>query len=141
FDNIYGSRESLVDAIRRATHLMLAGKRAVICGFGDVGKGSAESLAACRARVAITEIDPLCALQALMAGYEVVRLEDVIEQADLVVTATGNRDVVTVEHLSRMKDGAVVCNIGHFDYEIQVERLNAAPGVKRTPLERGLDRY
>jgi adenosylhomocysteinase len=141
FDNIYGSRESLVDAIRRATHLMIAGKRAVVCGFGDVGKGSAESLAACRARVAITEVDPLCALQALMAGYEVVRLEDVIEEADIVVTATGNRDVVTLEHLARMKDGAVVCNIGHFDYEIQVERLNDAPSVKRTPLERGLDRY
>jgi adenosylhomocysteinase len=141
FDNIYGSRESLVDAIRRSTHLMLAGRRAVVCGFGDVGKGSAESLAASKARVAITEIDPVCALQALMAGYEVVRLEDVLSSADIVVTATGNKDIITLDHLSRMKDGAVVCNIGHFDCEIQVDALNSAPGVQRTKLERGLDKY
>jgi adenosylhomocysteinase len=120
---------------------MLAGKRAVVCGFGDVGKGSAEALAASRARVAVTEIDPVCALQALMAGYKVVRLKDTIESADLVVTATGNRDVVTLEHMSRMKDGAVLCNIGHFDTEIQVEALNAAPEVKRTRQGAGLDRY
>lgn len=141
FDNIYGSRESLIDAVRRSTHLMIAGKKAVVCGFGDVGKGSAESLAASRARVAITEVDPVCALQALMSGYEVVRLEDVIEEADIVVTATGNRDVVTIEHLSRMKDGAVVCNIGHFDYEIQVDALTRSGHVARTSLERGVDRF
>jgi adenosylhomocysteinase len=141
FDNIYGSRESLVDAIKRTTHLMLAGKRAVVCGYGDVGKGCAEALAAHRARVVVTEIDPICALQALMAGHEVQRLEDAIDGADLVVTATGNRDVVTLEHLARMKDGAVVCNIGHFDYEIQVAQLNAAPGVRRTSIEPGVDRY
>jgi adenosylhomocysteinase len=141
FDNIYGSRESLVDAIKRATHLMLAGKRAVVCGYGDVGKGSAEALAAHRARVAVTEIDPICALQALMAGHEVVRLEDVLSSADLFVTATGDRDIITLAHLAQMKDGAVVCNIGHFDCEIQVDALNAAPGVKRTTIDRGVDRY
>jgi adenosylhomocysteinase len=139
FDNIYGSRESLVDAIKRATHLMLAGRRAVVCGFGDVGKGSAEALAAHRARVAVTEIDPVCALQALMTGYEVVCLEDVLSSGDLFVTATGDRDVITVEHLARMKDGAVVCNIGHFDYEIQVDRLDEA--ATRTTIKPGVDRY
>jgi adenosylhomocysteinase len=141
FDNIYGSRASLVDAINRATHLMLAGKRAVVCGYGDVGKGSAEALAAQRARVAVTEVDPVCALQALMAGHEVVRLEDAVASADLVVTATGNRDVVTLAHLSCMKDNAVVCNIGHFDNEIQVQALNDAADVRRTEIEPGVDRY
>ena len=141
FDNIYGSRASLVDAINRATHLMLAGKRAVVCGYGDVGKGSAEALAAQRARVAVTEVDPVCALQALMAGHEVVRLEDALASADLVVTATGNRDIVTLEHMSRMKDNAIVCNIGHFDCEIQVSALNDAPNVTRTRIEPGVDRY
>jgi adenosylhomocysteinase len=141
FDNIYGSRESLVDGLKRATHVMLAGKRAVVCGYGDVGKGSAEALAAHRARVAVTEVDPVCALQALMAGHEVVQLEDVLASADLVVTATGNRDVVTLAHMARMKDNAIVCNIGHFDYEIQVEALNQAPGVTRTAIQPGVDRY
>jgi adenosylhomocysteinase len=141
FDNIYGSRASLVDAINRATHLMLAGKRAVVCGYGDVGKGSAEALAAHRARVAVTEIDPICALQALMAGYEVVTLDDALATADVVVTATGNRDVVTLDHMARMKDHAVVCNIGHFDNEIQVGALNRAAGVARTQIEPGVDRY
>jgi len=141
FDNVYGTRESLVDAIKRATDLMIAGKRAIVCGFGDVGKGSAEALAAHRARVFVTEIDPVCALQALMTGYEVVRLEDAIDTADLVVTATGNADIVTIEHLRRMKDGAVVCNIGHFDCEIQVAALDAATDVVRTRIEPGVDRY
>jgi adenosylhomocysteinase len=141
FDNIYGSRESLVDAIKRATHLMIAGKRAVVCGYGDVGKGLAESLAAHRARVAVTEVDPVCALQALMAGHEVVRLEDALATADLVVTATGNRDVVTLEHMARMKDDAIVCNMGHFDCEIQVQSLNDAPNVTRSRIAPGVDRY
>ncbi len=141
FDNIYGSRESLVDAIKRATHVMLAGKRAVVCGYGDVGKGVAEALAAHRARVAVTEVDPVCALQALMAGHEVVRLDDVLAGADLVITATSNRDVVTLEHLSRMKDHAIVCNIGHFDCEIQVEALKRAAHVTRTEIGPGVERY
>jgi adenosylhomocysteinase len=141
FDNIYGSRESLVDALKRTTHRMLAGKRAVICGYGDVGKGCAESLAAHKARVFVTEIDPICALQAMMAGHEVVRLEDVLSTADIVVTATGMRDVVTLDHLERLKDGAVVCNIGHFDCEVQVAALNAAPGVTRTRIAPEVDRY
>jgi adenosylhomocysteinase len=141
FDNIYGSRESLIDALNRATHRMLAGKRAVVCGYGDVGKGCAEALAAHRARVFVTEIDPVCALQALMAGHEVVRLEEVLPSADIAVTATGNRDVVTLDHLQRLKDGAVVCNIGHFDCEIQIEALNAAPSVKRTRIAPQVDRY
>jgi adenosylhomocysteinase len=141
FDNIYGSRESLVDALKRATHVMLAGKRAVVCGYGDVGKGCAEALAAHRARVVVTEVDPVCALQALMAGHEVLRLEDVLASADIVVTATGNRDVLTLDHLARLKSGAVVCNIGHFDCEIQVDALNAAPGVKRTRIAPEVDRY
>jgi adenosylhomocysteinase len=141
FDNIYGSRESLVDAIKRTTHRMLAGKRAVVCGYGDVGKGLAESLAAHRARVAVTEVDPVCALQAQMAGHEVARLEDALANADLVVTATGNHDVVTLEHMSRIKDNAIVCNMGHFDREIQVEALNTTPGIVRTQLELGVDRY
>jgi len=141
FDNIYGSRESLVDAIKRTTHRMLAGKRAVVCGYGDVGKGIADSLAAHRARVAVTEIDPVCALQALMAGHEVVRLEDAVATADLVVTATGCHDVVTLAHMARMKDSAIVCNMGHFDCEIQVAALDGAADVQRTQLERGVDRY
>ncbi|PWE18152.1 adenosylhomocysteinase [Marinicauda salina] len=123
FDNRYGCRESLVDAIRRGTDLMMAGKTAVVCGYGDVGKGSAESLAQAGCRVSVTEIDPICALQACMDGFEVVTLEDVIEDIDIVVTATGNKDVVTVDHMRRMKNMAIVCNIGHFDNEIQVESL------------------
>lgn len=141
FDNIYGSRESLVDALRRTTHLMLAGKRALICGFGDVGKGSAESLSAAKVKVCVSEIDPICALQAQMSGYDVVRIEDVVDTMDIIVTATGNKDIVTLEHLRRMKDGAIVCNIGHFDCEIQVDALNSAPGVERSRVEPGLDRY
>jgi adenosylhomocysteinase len=141
FDNIYGCRESLVDGIKRATDVMLAGKTAVICGFGDVGKGSAEALAAHRAKVLVTEIDPICALQALMAGYRVVTLEDALPEADIYVTATGNRDVITAEHMARMKDQAIVCNIGHFDNEIQVDALNAYPGVKKTSIKPQLDCY
>ncbi len=123
FDNRYGCRESLVDAIRRGTDLMMSGKTAVVCGYGDVGKGSAESLRNAGARVSVTEVDPICALQASMDGFAVVRLEDVIGETDIVVTATGNKDVITVDNMRSMKHMAVVCNIGHFDNEIQVEAL------------------
>jgi adenosylhomocysteinase len=140
-DNIYGCRESLVDALKRATDLMLSGKVAVVCGFGDVGKGCAEALAAHRCQVWVTEVDPLCALQAAMSGYRVATLETALPHADFIITATGNRDVVTLEHLQRAKPGAVVANIGHFDCEIQVAALNAAPGVTRRTVKPGLDRY
>jgi adenosylhomocysteinase len=123
FDNRYGCRESLVDAIRRGTDVMMAGKVAVVCGYGDVGKGSAESLRGAGARVYVTEIDPICALQACMDGFEVVRLDDVVAEMDIFVTATGNKDIITVDHMRAMKDMAIVCNIGHFDNEIQVESL------------------
>jgi adenosylhomocysteinase len=123
FDNKYGCRESLVDSIRRATDVMLAGKVAVVAGFGDVGKGSAESLRHGGARVLITEVDPICALQAAMEGYEVVTMEDAAPRADIFVAATGNKDIITVDHMREMKDRAIVCNIGHFDNEIQVEPL------------------
>jgi adenosylhomocysteinase len=123
FDNLYGCRESLVDGIRRATDVMLAGKVAVICGYGDVGKGSAASLRNGGARVVVTEIDPICALQAAMEGYEVNTLDDVADKADIFVTATGNKDVITVDHMRRMKNNAIVCNIGHFDSEIQIAGL------------------
>ena len=124
FDNVYGCRESLVDSIKRATDVMLAGKVAVVCGFGDVGKGSAASLRQGGARVMVTEIDPICALQASMEGYEVVTMEQAASKADIFVTATGNKDVITVDHMRDMKDRAVVCNIGHFDSEIQISGLN-----------------
>jgi adenosylhomocysteinase len=120
FDNLYGCRESLVDAIKRATDVMIAGKIAVVCGYGDVGKGSAQALAALRATVWVTEIDPICALQAAMEGYRVVQLDDVVGEADIFVTATGNTSVITHDHMLRMKDQAIVCNIGHFDNEIDV---------------------
>ncbi|MET0337684.1 MAG: adenosylhomocysteinase, partial [Caulobacter sp.] len=123
FDNLYGCRESLVDAIRRGTDVMLAGKVAVVCGYGDVGKGSAASLRNGGARVIVTEIDPICALQAAMEGYEVLTIEDALPVADIYVTATGNKDVITVDHMRQMKDMAIVCNIGHFDNEIQVSDL------------------
>lgn len=123
FDNLYGCRESLVDGIKRATDVMMAGKVAVVCGFGDVGKGSAESLRSQGARVMVTEIDPICALQAAMEGYEVVTMEQAAPMADIFVTATGNLDVITVDHMREMKDRAIVCNIGHFDNEIQIDGL------------------
>ena len=123
FDNKYGCRESLVDAIRRGTDVMMAGKVAVVCGYGDVGKGSAQSLKGSGARVVVTEIDPICALQAAMDGFAVLTLEDVVQDADIFVTATGNKDVITVDHMKAMKDMAIVCNIGHFDNEIQVSDL------------------
>ena len=141
FDNLYGCRHSLVDGINRGIDLMLAGKSAIVCGYGDVGKGSAESLRVQGARVAIAEIDPICALQALMEGYEVVRLDDVIETADLVITATGNRDIVTVEHMAKMKHNAVVGNIGHFDNEIDMAGLAAYPGIERVNVKPQVDQW
>lgn len=141
FDNVYGCRESLVDALRRSTDLMLAGRRAVVCGYGDVGKGSAEALASQRCRVSVTEIDPICALQACMAGHDVVTLESVLEQTDIFVTATGNRDIIGVPQMARMKHGAVVCNIGHFDCEIDMQGLEADLSIKTEPVHPGLDRY
>jgi adenosylhomocysteinase len=141
FDNVYGCRESLVDGIKRATDVMLSGKIALVCGFGDVGKGSAESLAGQKAQVWVTEIDPICALQACMAGYKVTTVEDALPHADIYVTATGNRDIITAEHMSRMKDQAIVCNIGHFDNEIQVEALEAWPGISRETIKPQVDKF
>ena len=141
FDNKYGCRESLVDAIRRATDLMLAGKVAVVCGFGDVGKGSAESLRSAGVRVIVTEIDPICALQAAMEGYEVRKLENAVADADIIVTATGNKGIVRAEHFKKMKDKAVVCNIGHFDIEIDVAWLNANYGQTKIEIKPQVDKY
>jgi adenosylhomocysteinase len=141
FDNIYGCRESLVDGIRRATDVMLAGKKAVVCGYGDVGKGSAQSLAGARCQVIVTEIDPICALQACMDGFSVKRVEDTLEWADIYVTTTGNRDIIRVEHLLAMKDQTIVCNIGHFDNEIQVEALGKTPGVRKVNIKPQVDQY
>ncbi len=141
FDNLYGCRHSLVDGINRGIDLMLAGKMAVVCGYGDVGKGSAESLRVQGARVAIAEIDPICALQALMEGYDVVRLDDVIAQADVIITATGNRDIVTVDHMAKMKNNAVLGNIGHFDNEIDMAGLAAFPGVRRENVKPQVDQW
>jgi adenosylhomocysteinase len=141
FDNLYGCRHSLVDGINRAVDLMLAGKECVVCGYGDVGKGSAESLRAQGARVVVTEIDPICALQALMEGYDVKTLDDVIERADVVITATGNKDIVTVDQMRRMKHNAVLGNIGHFDNEIDIAGLTAFPGVERITIKPQVDRW
>ncbi|KKN92804.1 hypothetical protein LCGC14_0205470, partial [marine sediment metagenome] len=135
FDNLYGCRESLTDGIKRATDVMLAGKLAIICGFGDVGKGCAESLRGQGARVAVTEIDPICALQASMEGYEVRTIEEVVDKADLFVTATGNFNVITIDHMARMKDQAIVCNIGHFDNEIQMDALENFPGIVKEEIK------
>ncbi|MEZ5464236.1 MAG: adenosylhomocysteinase [Lysobacteraceae bacterium] len=140
FDNLYGCRESLVDAIKRATDLMIAGKCALVCGYGDVGKGSAHSLRNQGARVIVTEIDPINALQAAMEGFEVKRIEDVLAEADIFVTTTGNKDIITFEHMQGMKNNALVCNIGHFDNEIQVDRLNAS-SAKRDTIKPQVDRY
>ncbi len=141
FDNLYGCRESLADGIKRATDLMVAGKVAVVCGYGDVGKGSAHSLRGFGARVIITEIDPINALQAAMEGFQVTTLEDVIGEADIFITTTGNKDVITIEHMRQMKDGVLVGNIGHFDNEIQVDALNSEKGIKRDTIKPQLDKY
>eukprot|EP01102_Stenamoeba_stenopodia_P009459 TRINITY_DN278_c0_g1_i1.p1 TRINITY_DN278_c0_g1~~TRINITY_DN278_c0_g1_i1.p1 ORF type:complete len:479 (+),score=129.46 TRINITY_DN278_c0_g1_i1:86-1522(+) len=141
FDNVYGCRHSLVDAINRATDVMLSGKVAVVAGYGDVGKGCAESLRAQGARVVVTEVDPICALQACMAGLEVRTIEEVLPIAEVYVTATGNCDVITVEHMSKMKRNAIVCNIGHFDTEIDVAGLNNYPGIKKVNIKPQVDKY
>lgn len=141
FDNVYGCRHSLVDGICRAMDVMLSGKRAMVCGFGDVGKGSAESLAGQKCRVSVSEVDPICALQACMGGYTVCRVEDILDKADIYVTTTGNKDIITAEHMSRMKDQAIVCNIGHFDNEIEVEKLNNWPGIKKQEIKPQVDKY
>ncbi len=141
FDNLYGCRESLVDGIKRATDVMVAGKVAVVCGYGDVGKGSAQSLQGLGARVIVTEIDPICALQAAMAGYEVKTVEDTLGIGDIYVTTTGNRDIITLEHMKKMKDQAIVCNIGHFDNEIQMARLNNYEGIKKINIKPQVDKY
>ena len=140
FDNLYGCRESLADGIKRATDVMVAGKVAVVCGYGDVGKGSAHSLRGMGARVVITEIDPINALQAAMEGFEVTTVEDTLGRGDIYVTCTGNCEIITLEHMRKMKDQAIVCNIGHFDNEIQVDRLNAS-GALRTNIKPQVDRY
>jgi adenosylhomocysteinase len=141
FDNLYGCRESLADGIKRATDVMIAGKVAVICGYGDVGKGSTKSLRGFGARVIVTEIDPICALQAAMEGFEVKTVEDTLGTGDIYITATGNRDVITIDHMTAMKDQAIVCNIGHFDDEIQVAELNAFPGIKKVNIKPQVDKY
>ncbi len=141
FDNIYGCRESLLDGIKRATDVMIAGKTAFVAGFGDVGKGSAEALDAFKAKVLVSEVDPICALQAAMAGYSVVTIEDALPDADIYVTATGNRDVIRIEHMEKMKDQAIVCNIGHFDNEIQVNELENFPGIKKVNIKPQVDQF
>ncbi|MFZ5802169.1 MAG: adenosylhomocysteinase [Candidatus Omnitrophota bacterium] len=141
FDNLYGCRESLVDGIKRATDVMVAGKVAIVAGFGDVGKGSAQSLRAFGARVVVTEIDPICALQAAMEGFEVKRMEDVVAIGDIFVTATGVCDIITIDHMKRMKDEAIVCNIGHFDIEIDVAGLKAYPGIKHLNIKPQVDKW
>ncbi len=141
FDNLYGCRESLADGIKRATDVMIAGKVAVVCGYGDVGKGSAKSLRGFGARVIVTEIDPICALQAAMEGFEVKTVEDTLGEGDLYVTTTGNKDIIRLEHMLKMKDQAIVCNIGHFDNEIQVEALKNAKGVKMVNIKPQVDRF
>jgi len=141
FDNLYGIRESLIDGIKRATDVMIAGKLCLVCGYGDVGKGCVEALRGLGAHVVVTEADPICALQAAMAGLEVVLMEDVADKVDLVVTGTGNCDIVEAKHMAVMKDHAIVCNIGHFDNEIKVAELNAYPGIKIKNIKPQVDKY
>jgi adenosylhomocysteinase len=141
FDNLYGCRESLADGIKRATDVMLAGKVVVVCGYGDVGKGSAKSMRAYGARVIVTEIDPICALQAAMEGFEITTVEDALPEGNIYVTTTGNKDVITVEHMMKMKDQAIVCNIGHFDNEIQVDKLNNLADVEKIEIKPQVDKY
>ena len=141
FDNVYGCRESLADGLKRSLDIMVAGKTVLVCGYGDTGKGSAQSLRGYGARVLISEVDPICALQAAMEGYEVTRIEDVIDQVHIFVTATGNKDIITKEHMYNMRDQAVVCNIGHFDNEIQVNAVNEDKKVEKENIKPQLDRY
>ena len=141
FDNLYGCRESLADGIKRGTDVMIAGKVVVVCGYGDVGKGCAQSMRGFGARVIVTEIDPICALQAAMEGYEVKTVDEVVEQGDIFVTCTGNCDIITAEHMAKMKNQAIVCNIGHFDNEIQVGRLEQWPGIKEHNIKPQVDQF
>jgi adenosylhomocysteinase len=141
FDNLYGCRESLLDGIKRATDVMIAGKVGVVCGYGDVGKGCAAALRGMGAQVIVTEIDPVCALQAAMEGFRVMPIEDTLGTGDIYVTTTGNKDIITLEHMELMKDQAIVCNIGHFDNEIQVDKLNARTDVKRLNIKAQVDKY
>jgi len=141
FDNLYGCRESLADGIKRATDIMLAGKVVVVCGYGDVGKGCARSMSTYGARVIVTEIDPICALQASMEGFEVSTVEDALAEGNIYVTTTGNRDIIRLEHIEKMRDGAIICNIGHFDNEIQVEKLKNFPGIAHVNIKAQVDKY
>ena len=141
FDNVYGCRESLVDGLKRSLDVMVAGKTVLICGYGDVGRGCAQSMRGYGARVLVTEVDPICALQAAMEGYEVTRIEDVVQEVHIFVSATGNKDVLRKEHMMKMKDQSIVCNIGHFDNEIQVVELNDDPSIDRETIKPQLDRY
>lgn len=141
FDNIYGCRHSLPDGIMRATDVMIAGKKTVICGFGDVGKGCAQAMRGCGARVYVTEVDPICALQACMEGYHVQTVDSACKDADIFVTATGNKDIITVKHMEKMKNNAIVCNIGHFDNEIDMHGLENYPGIKRVNIKECVDRW
>jgi adenosylhomocysteinase len=141
FDNLYGCRESLADGIKRATDVMVAGKVVVVLGYGDVGKGCAQSMRGFGARVIITEIDPICALQAAMEGFQVTTIGEALDEGNIFVTTTGNKDVITVDHMSQMKDQAIVCNIGHFDNEIQVDKLNSYPGITRLNIKPQVDKY
>ncbi len=141
FDNLYGCRESLADGIKRATDVMIAGKVVVVLGYGDVGKGCAQSMRSYGARVIVTEIDPICALQAAMEGFEVTTMEEAVKEGNIFVTTTGNRDVITIEHMRQMKDQSIVCNIGHFDNEIQVDKLIAYPGIEHLNIKPQVDKY
>jgi adenosylhomocysteinase len=141
FDNLYGCRESLVDGIKRATDVMISGKVGVVCGYGDVGKGCAQALRGQGAQVVVTEVDPICALQAAMEGFRVLTVEDTLGWGDIYVTTTGNFDIIRLEHMEKMKDQAIVCNIGHFDNEIQIDKLNSAPGVVRNNIKPQVDKY
>jgi adenosylhomocysteinase len=141
FDNLYGCRESLVDGIKRATDVMISGKVGVVCGYGDVGKGCAQALRGQGAQVVVTEVDPICALQAAMEGFRVLTVEDTLGWGDIYVTTTGNKDIIRLEHMEKMKDQAIVCNIGHFDNEIQIDKLEKAPGVKKINIKPQVDKY
>ena len=141
FDNLYGCRESLADGIKRATDVMIAGKVVVVLGYGDVGKGCAKSMKSYGARVIVTEIDPICALQAAMEGFEITTIEDALYEGNIYVTTTGNKDVITIEHMAKMKDQAIVCNIGHFDNEIQVDKLETFSGIKKVTIKPQVDKY
>ena len=141
FDNIYGCRHSLPDGIMRATDVMISGKKVVVCGYGDVGKGCAQAMQRCAARVYVTEVDPICALQALMEGIDVVKLDTIVEEADIFISATGNKNIITIDHMKRMKNNAIVGNIGHFDNEIDMKGLAEFPGIKKVNIKDQLDRW